>query len=140
MNVSTVSWIHVTDKMMKKVGFTQNSSLYKNIKKNFIKTQDYTLKIIKYRHSIVFCKYRLDMTQTAYSYDLHISFELQKNARVLVSYIFFIIRCFSITDQTFTKSAIRATRWDVRVMGVRCYSKTRSFCTREKFRVCVTSE
>ena len=81
MDVSTVSWIHVTDKMMKKIGFGKNQSLYKHIKKNFIKTQDYTLKIIRYRHSIQFCKYRLDMTQTAYDELLRLTHKLRTSKK-----------------------------------------------------------
>ena len=81
MDVTTVSWIHVTDEMIEQIGFTEHKNLYRNLKKNFIKTQDYTLKIIRYRHSIRFCKYRLDMTQTAYDELLRLTHKLRTSKK-----------------------------------------------------------
>ena len=67
--------------MIEQIGFTEHKNLYRNLKKNFIKTQDYTLKIIRYRHSIRFCKYRLDMTQTAYDELLRLTHKLRTSKK-----------------------------------------------------------
>ena len=71
-----VSWIHVTDEMIEKVGFTKNKSLYRNLNKNFIKNQDYTFKRTKHSLKCGAHKYKLKMTQSAYDELLRLTYKL----------------------------------------------------------------